>query len=275
MMERHSIGIFWRQTEAQVGEPDHDSATQQTHTQDIDAVLRKMAAWLAGLKVEVKHLQRENEAKTKELYSLNQQYQAQERQMKELRQQNQVQATELATVKAKASFTENRVEAQAAELATVQAKVDNAENQVEALKREGEAKRLAFSASFLALTPGDFGPFNTHTTLVFRHVVANIGSAYNPHTGLFTAPVRGAYHFEFYIYGHGSSNPTSAVLVKNGEQIFTAWSTQPAGGQKTSNGVTLLLDVGDVVFLRMWANSRIHDNPDRHNTFSGHLLFTM
>lgn len=45
------------------------------------------------------------------------------------------------------------------------------------------AKRLAFSASFLALTPGDFGPFNTHTTLVFRHVVTNIGSAYNPHTG--------------------------------------------------------------------------------------------
>uniref|UniRef100_A0A3B3UX49 C1q domain-containing protein n=1 Tax=Poecilia latipinna TaxID=48699 RepID=A0A3B3UX49_9TELE len=137
------------------------------------------------------------------------------------------------------------------------------------------AKRLAFSASFLALTPGNFGPFNTHTTLVFRHVVTNVGNAYNPHTGLFTAPVRGAYHFEFYIYGHGSSNPTSAVLVKNREQIFTAWTTQPEGGQKTSNGVTLLLNVGDVVFLRMWANSRIHDNPDRHNTFSGHLLFTM
>ncbi|XP_023194429.1 uncharacterized protein LOC111609547 isoform X1 [Xiphophorus maculatus] len=182
LQESDDIISNLRQTEAQVGEPDHDSATQQTHTQDIDAVLRKMAAWLAGLKVEVKHLQRENEAKTKELYSLNQQYQAQERQMKELRQQNQVQATELATVKAKASFTENRVEAQAAELATVQAKVDNAENQVEALKREGEAKRLAFSASFLALTPGDFGPFNTHTTLVFRHVVTNIGSAYNQHT---------------------------------------------------------------------------------------------
>uniref|UniRef100_A0A087XN19 C1q domain-containing protein n=1 Tax=Poecilia formosa TaxID=48698 RepID=A0A087XN19_POEFO len=205
---------------------------------DIDAVLREMGAWLAALKVEVKHLQRDNEV-------------AQERQMIELRQP------------------------QAAELATVQAKVDNAENQVEALKREGEAKRLAFSASFLALTPGNFGPFNTHTTLVFRHVVTNVGNAYNPHTGLFTAPVRGAYHFEFYIYGHGSSNPTSAVLVKNREQIFTAWTTQPEGGQKTSNGVTLLLNVGDVVFLRMWANSRIHDNPDRHNTFSGHLLFTI
>uniref|UniRef100_A0A3P9PCL4 C1q domain-containing protein n=1 Tax=Poecilia reticulata TaxID=8081 RepID=A0A3P9PCL4_POERE len=166
------------------------------------------------------------------------------------------------------------IPAQAAELAAVKVK---AENQVEALKREGEAfdvpclsvclsiKQLAFSASLLpSLDHGETGPYNTDITLVFRNVFTNIGNAYNPDTG--------AVH----IHGHGSStNPTSAVLIKNREKIFTAWTSLPSGGQKASNGVSLLLEIGDVVFLRMWANARIFDDQNRHTTFSGRLLFTM
>ncbi|XP_054891379.1 complement C1q-like protein 2 [Poeciliopsis prolifica] len=243
-----------RQTEGQVGEA--ESVTeQQTCTQDINAVLREMSAWVAALKVEVQHLQRDNEVKTTELQSLNQRYQVQETEVKKLQDQNQAQAAELAAVKVKANMTGN---------------------QVEALKREAEAKRLVFSASLVTSGASHTGPFNTHINLILRNVVTNIGNAYNPNTGLFTAPVRGVYHFEFHIYGHGSSsNPTSAVLVKNEEHICASYTSHPAGGQKASNGVSLLLEIGDVVFLRMWANSRIYDNTDRHTTFSGHLLFTM
>uniref|UniRef100_A0A3Q2FEA4 C1q domain-containing protein n=1 Tax=Cyprinodon variegatus TaxID=28743 RepID=A0A3Q2FEA4_CYPVA len=137
-------------------------------------------------------------------------------------------------------------------------------------------KRVAFSASLLDSGSGTFGPFNSHTPLVFRHVVANIGNAYNPNTGFFTAPVRGTYHFEFYIYGSGhASHPTGAWLVKNGENIFMAYEHQTNGLTNGSNGVTLLLEVGDVVFLRQSSNSRIYDNQNHHTTFSGHLLFTM
>ncbi|XP_038134322.1 caprin-2-like [Cyprinodon tularosa] len=240
---------------AQVGEAEHLSGTQQTCTQDINAVLREMSACLAELRVEVRHLQKDNEA----------------------------QAEELMTVKAKVDITENQVEAlkregeaQAAELVTVKVKANVTADHVEALQRDGEVKRLAFSASLFTSGSGNFGPFNTHTTLVFGHVVTNIGNAYSPSTGLFTAPVRGVYHFEFHLYGHGSSSsPTSAVLVRNGEEIIATYENQPSGGQKTSNGVTPLLNVGDSVFMRMRANSWIHDNPDHHTTFSGHLLFTM
>uniref|UniRef100_A0A087XXZ8 Cerebellin 10 n=1 Tax=Poecilia formosa TaxID=48698 RepID=A0A087XXZ8_POEFO len=245
-----------KQTESQVANSVNLSDHQQTFTQDIHAVLREMSASLAELKVEVRYLQRDNEAKTKELDLIKQQYQEQVTKVRNLEQQYQAQIGELISVKAR---------------------TNNTENQVEVLKRERKVKQVAFSASLMSSgNAGETGPFNTHTPLVFRYVATNIGNAYNPNTGFFTAPVRGVYHFEFYIYGHGhASYPAGAVLTKNGEHIFIAYEHQPSHAANSANGVTLLLEVGDVIFLRQWQNSRIYDNQNHHTTFSGHLLFPM
>ncbi|XP_032365491.1 complement C1q-like protein 2 [Etheostoma spectabile] len=102
----------------------------------------------------------------------------------------------------------------------------------------------------------------------------NIGNAYNPTTGVFTAPVRGAYHFEFHI-NSANSRSTAAFLVKNSENVFAAHESQPAHFMSSSNGVTLLLEVGDKVFVRLAATSHVFDNFNHHTTFSGHLLFPM
>ncbi|KAG8008415.1 Complement C1q-like protein 4, partial [Nibea albiflora] len=135
---------------------------------------------------------------------------------------------------------------------------------------------VAFSASLLDTGSAYIGPFTKHTTLVFQHVLTDIGMAYNNHTGIFIAPVRGAYHFKWYICTYGSSYATGAVLVKNSEYTFLAYEHQSYYYTTSSNGVTLLLEVGDDVVLRLWPGTRVYDNiNEQRTTFSGHLLFTM
>ncbi|XP_078147375.1 complement C1q-like protein 2 isoform X2 [Centroberyx gerrardi] len=154
--------------------------------------------------------------------------------------------------------------------------LEKQKSQVDTLKRQLQVKQVAFSASLLASGRGYTGPYKAHTNLVFRCVATNIGNAYNPHTGVFTAPVRGVYHFQFYVsaYGHPVI-ASSAMLVKNKQQIFMAYEHRKFGYGTAANGVSLLLEAGDVVFLRLWHNTRIYDDSTRTSSFSGHLLFTM
>ncbi|XP_033970340.1 uncharacterized protein LOC117469953 isoform X3 [Trematomus bernacchii] len=286
--------------ESQGGEPTNVSEHQQTCPQDIHAVLREMSASLAEQRVETRHLQRENEAQAAQLRELE--LQKTEMDMLKLQQQAQnakleLQKTELEKQKIEGEIQKTELEkqktegekqkiegeklkqqlqVQAAELITVKARSNVTENQVEALKRDGEVKQVAFSASLLASGTETIGPFNTESNLVFRYLFSNIGNAYNPNTGFFIAPVRGAYHFEFYVYGHGHpTHASGATLFKNGERVCIAYEHQTSGTVKSSNGATLLLEVRDVVFLRLWGDCKIYDNVHRHSTFSGHLLFTM
>ncbi|KAM9348382.1 complement C1q-like protein 2 [Symphorus nematophorus] len=142
------------------------------------------------------------------------------------------------------------------------------------LKQQLRVKQVAFSASLSARGHVDRGPFNKFTTLVFKGVVTNIGNAYNPHTGVFTAPVRGAYHFEWHIAAVGHT-VTGAVLVKNSHRIFLAYEHQNGHLTSSSNGATLLLQRGDTVLLHLWVHTRVFDNDNHHSSFSGHLLFPL
>uniref|UniRef100_A0AAV2LW13 C1q domain-containing protein n=1 Tax=Knipowitschia caucasica TaxID=637954 RepID=A0AAV2LW13_KNICA len=69
-------------------------------------------------------------------------------------------------------------------------------------------------------------------------------------SGFFIAPVKGAYHFEFYIGSHGTNHNSAAALVKNGEHVVIAHERSSDGHSNAANGATLLLEAGDVLASR-------------------------
>ncbi|XP_048036101.1 complement C1q-like protein 4 [Megalobrama amblycephala] len=123
---------------------------------------------------------------------------------------------------------------------------------------------------------GFIGPFTTEITLTYRNVFTNIGNAYNPITGVFTAPLKGAYMFRFSLYGDGGTAATVSI-IKNGEIVVSSNDNQVQAQDRlnSSNGVVLILEVGDVVCVRLWSGRRIFDNESNRNTFSGYLLFPL
>uniref|UniRef100_A0A8C2CML8 C1q domain-containing protein n=1 Tax=Cyprinus carpio TaxID=7962 RepID=A0A8C2CML8_CYPCA len=152
----------------------------------------------------------------------------------------------------------------------------NKKNDGTSLKPSLFYQEIAFSASLMESGSGYIGPFTTEITLTYRNVFTNIGNAYNPITGIFTAPLKGVYMFNFSIYGSAtSSTPSTVSIVKNGERVVVAHGHQDQYAVNSSKGVVLILEVGDVVYLRLWSGARIYDNQNNHITFSGYLLFPL
>ncbi|KPP65952.1 complement C1q-like protein 2-like [Scleropages formosus] len=141
-------------------------------------------------------------------------------------------------------------------------------------KKEQEGRpKVAFSAGLGG--SGHTGPYNTDITLAYKTVFTNIGSAYNPATGIFTAPVRGVYHFSYYCHG-GSTSEMSVNIYKNEQQMAMAYEGKSTdNSDNTSNAVNLQLEVGDQVYLRLLANTHVWDNSKGISTFNGMLLFPL
>ncbi|XP_067249202.1 uncharacterized protein [Chanodichthys erythropterus] len=149
------------------------------------------------------------------------------------------------------------------------------QSQVEELRKENRDREIAFSAALMQSGSGYVGPFTTDITLTYKNVFTNIGNAYNPVTGIFTAPLKGAYMFRISVYGHGGT-PATAAIFKNEEHMVLAHDSQAQGALAASNGFVLILEVGDVVYVRLWSGRRIFENSkENHNTFSGFLLFPL
>ncbi|KAJ0069884.1 hypothetical protein NL108_016048 [Boleophthalmus pectinirostris] len=146
--------------------------------------------------------------------------------------------------------------------------------EIKQLQTENKVRKVAFSAALLESGDKFFGPFNTDTTLVYKYVTTNFGHGYNSTTGIFTAPVKGVYHFEIFALCN-SGHPAEAYLMKNGCGVFMAHESNGSGCTTAGNAVSLSLESGDVVYVVLPASRKLYDNHHRHNTFSGHLLFTL
>ncbi|XP_062322311.1 complement C1q-like protein 2 [Osmerus eperlanus] len=132
-------------------------------------------------------------------------------------------------------------------------------------------------AFYTALTDsGHVGPFNTETSLVYSKVFTNIGNAYSPVTGVFTAPVKGVYYFRFTAMDIRRSLGMGVAMYKNDLLIMANSAHNSHGHAKfLANAVTLELEQGDMIKMRLPPTYGLWDHPHNYNTFSGFLLFPM
>ncbi|XP_027009318.1 cerebellin-3-like [Tachysurus fulvidraco] len=188
-----------------------------------------------------------------ELKSIKERMKVMEEEITDLRRENRDQATRLETLNTSRCGTED-------------------------LLPTNKDVRVAFSAFLLnTVGPRNVGPFTYTTTLIYKHVFLNIGEAYDPNTGVFTAPLKGAYVFRVFSKAAGQpANSMTAGLYKNSQHMFSTHAHQTGGFYSSSNGASLPLEKGDTVSVRLYAGTWIFDNgAHHHSSFSGHLLFPL
>ncbi|XP_029931742.1 cerebellin 11 [Myripristis murdjan] len=169
-----------------------------------------------------------------------------------------------AEIKPKVRSAESNLRSQTNQQQRLQAEVHRLEREV--------SYKVAFSASIVE-APGVFtgpSPSTYSKTLIFNRVFTNTGNAYNSSTGIFTAPVRGVYHFSFMTFGY-NSHTSGAILTKNGRCQVSTWEFKgPDTSDTTSNTVVLSLNVGDRVSIILWRGGKVHTS-----VFSGFLIFPL
>uniref|UniRef100_A0A8C2Z630 Cerebellin 6 n=1 Tax=Cyclopterus lumpus TaxID=8103 RepID=A0A8C2Z630_CYCLU len=166
--------------------------------------------------------------------------------------------------------SETRLKESETRLTDSETRLKKSETQILELKNK-EITKVMFSAAIGGVNR-DIGPFNTDTILIYRSVITNIDTAYNPATGIFTAPVTGVYYFTF-SYHAGKNYPVSLALYKN-DQVLVAshdHKTQYDGADNGGNAVFVQLQKGDQVFVHLRANAHVWGNNDV-TTFSGFLV---
>ncbi|KAG9282200.1 complement C1q-like protein 4 [Astyanax mexicanus] len=166
---------------------------------------------------------------------------------------------------------QKETKAQAQQLSTLRSELEKVKKSCSSGR-----EKVAFSAA-LGLPAGLRGPVGSETTIVYKNVLTNVGNAYNPATGIFTAPFKGVYYIRFTgsVYDNKSSN-MGVNLYKNGHHLMHLGENGFDGVAKhASSGVTMELVRGDQVYTRLPANYVLWDDSYFRTSFSGFFLFPM
>ncbi|XP_063437350.1 complement C1q tumor necrosis factor-related protein 3-like [Mytilus trossulus] len=87
-------------------------------------------------------------------------------------------------------------------------------------------------------------------TVVFDKVITNIGQAYNPHTGHFTAPNDGIYFFACTFLRPHTATQLHLQMVQNSTEISRGHAATGGGSQAGSMNAVVYMHTGDVVNVR-------------------------
>uniref|UniRef100_A0A673BB32 C1q domain-containing protein n=1 Tax=Sphaeramia orbicularis TaxID=375764 RepID=A0A673BB32_9TELE len=166
----------------------------------------------------------------------------------------------------------DRIKASENKSTLLEARLSSSETEVEELKREN-AERPKVAFSFGLTDAGTTGPLNTDITLKFTKVFTNFGQAYNPNTGIFTAPIRGVYYFRFSAINNNVNAALGVQVYLNGKRVSWNYDRDSTSSGRITNAFVFQLEKGDVVYLVLPGGHEIYDDVHNRNTFSGFLLF--
>nr|KAG5694069.1 hypothetical protein BaRGS_025648 [Batillaria attramentaria] len=128
-------------------------------------------------------------------------------------------------------------------------------------------RRVAFSA---ACVEGEHIPASGSAIINLNVVITNVGNAYNPHTGVFTAPYDGYYYF---IVNIDVSPDYEVIDVKrNDNPIFAADKDDKVRTHVSGSAITRL-DAGDAVALHHKSRDVGYVECGIDSTFTGFLIW--
>ncbi|KAK7094621.1 cerebellin-1-like [Littorina saxatilis] len=127
------------------------------------------------------------------------------------------------------------------------------------------SKAVGFTARLKA--DSDHGlQFGQSATLRFDDVLLNAGDGYNPHTGIFTAPVAGTYSFFLNLM---TTSWVTVAMMKNGNVFDHVYGN--AGNDQGATQVLLRLAENDKVWVRHDLGNKIRGGW--YTVFTGYLLY--
>ena len=108
------------------------------------------------------------------------------------------------------------------------------------------SKRIAFTAGVTS--------FNTtwnSGTLVFPHVITNVGNGYNPTDGVFTAPMAGVYVFFVNVQGYNNLYIYTDIMLNGAPKVRTmSYNGEEQTYLAGPNLAVLYLQTGDRVWIQ-------------------------
>ena len=128
--------------------------------------------------------------------------------------------------------------------------------------------KLAFYASVThAVSLGDY------QTVEYDKVFTNVGNAYDSRHGHFTSPVKGVYLMSFTLMNK-NGGAMEIEMVRNGIRVAYGYGGSTGYNMATQVAI-VMLEKGDMVWMRHAHSSTQTLHGYEYNTFAGTLLFTM
>ncbi|XP_044198362.1 uncharacterized protein LOC122974404 [Thunnus albacares] len=160
-------------------------------------------------------------------------------------------------------------------MATIKTRKEDKAPEMTSMQRLKTIPKVAFSVALDCPGGDTYGPFDTLTKVIFRWVYINIGNAYNPVTGSFTAPMRGVYYFRFSGIDDRAYKWMGVFLYKNDQSVKCKQLENGEGHLNLSFTVILQLERGDVTDIRIFPDTRFAPSASGDINLSGFLLFPL